>query len=140
MFFIFIASCASSSVSYYSFAKDNNIDINYLIDDSEYIDNDLSVCKLTYEQREKLVNFLNIFESTDEYIKNIIHGTAFQYEITKIDVFYNDYNYGFYINFWSTEKLAHHSKYDDNKKYWQTFNIAHFRLENDKIRFIGWHI
>jgi hypothetical protein len=129
--------------NYYSFTKENNINVNYLIDDSEFIDNDFLIYKLTFEQKEKLMIFLKIFESTDEYIENIIHRTVFRYDISKIDLFknyYNDYNYGFYINFYSTEKIALHSEYDNSRACWQTFNIALFRVENNKIIFIGWHI
>jgi hypothetical protein len=128
---------------YYSFTKENNINVNYAINDSQFIDNDLSTYELTFEQKEKLMYFLKTFESTDEYIKKILHRTALRYEITKIDLFerhYNDYSYGFYIRFYSTEELAHHSKYDNNKEYWETFNIALFRIEDDQIIFIGWYI
>ena len=130
------------NINYYSFTKENNINVNYLINDSEFIDNDFVTYKLTLEQKEKIMNFLRIFESTDEYICSIIHRTVLEYDIIKIDLFYNnyDYNYGLYINFYSTEKIAQHSKYDNIKGYWQTFNIAYFKMENDKIIFIGWHI
>ncbi|MDR1839225.1 MAG: hypothetical protein LBQ93_06555 [Treponema sp.] len=128
------------NINYYSFIKENNINVNYLINDSEFIDNDFVTYKLTLEQKEKIMNFLRIFESTDEYIYYIVHRAVFKYDIIKIDLFYNDYDYGFYINFYSTEKITQHSKYDNINECWQTFNIAYFKMENDKIIFIGWHI
>jgi hypothetical protein len=137
-FLLFSCITYKDNTDYYLFAKNNNILINYSIDDSEFIDNNFVRYKLTDEQKRELMKFLDMFESTDEYIKNIIHRTTFKYDIQSINVFQS--YYGLSISFYSTKRLAEHSEYDEENGYWYTFNIADFTIENGKMRFIGWGI
>jgi hypothetical protein len=142
-FLLFSCITYKDNTDHYLFAKNNNILINYSIDDSEYVDFGVGAQELTEEQKKELMNFLEMFESTDEYIKNIIHKTTFKYDIKSIYVFphFNGgYYYGLGTIFYSTKKLAEHSKYDEENEYWYTFNIAEFIIENGKMRFIGWFI
>jgi hypothetical protein len=155
IFSIFLINCVTNKefIDYYSFIKENNINLNYSIDDSVYvsygrdddyyIDNDNAARELTDEQRIKLNIFLEMFELDYRNIENIIHRTAFKYDVLQIvlfDYWRGGYSYCLCTNFYSTERLAEHSKYDDEYKCWKTFNIALYVIEDNKIRFTGWHI
>ena len=115
---------------------------NYSIEDSMCIGNDFDTFKLSNEQKDNLLKFINIFESSDEYIRNIYNENVIQYKLDRIDIieFNNFYNqYGLNIIFYSKNKLVNYSIYDEEKNLWRTLNIALFRIVNEKIKFDGWH-
>ena len=120
----------------------NNMNKNYSIKDSLYIGKDFDTFELTYELKDNLLKFINIFESSDEYIINIYNENVIQYKLDKIDIieFNNiDNQYGLNIIFYSKNKLVDYSIYDEEKMLWRTFNIALYRIVNGKIEFNGWH-
>jgi hypothetical protein len=138
-------------MDYYLFIKNKNINLSYSINDSVYVSyskaesdgSDNAAYELTYEQKNEILNFLELFESDYRNIENIIHRTAFKYDVFRIvlfDYWRGGYSYCLCTNFYSTEKLAEHSIYDDENKYWETYNIALYVIEDNKISFIGWHI
>ena len=115
---------------------------NYSIEDSMCIGNDFDTFELSNEQKDNLLNFINIFESSDEYIRNIYNENVIQYKLDRIDIIeFNNFDnqYGLNIIFYSKNKLVNYSIYDEEKNLWRTLNIALFRIVNEKIKFDGWH-
>jgi len=124
------------------YIKLNNMEINYSIEDSEFIGYYFYTFELTNEQKDNLLNFINIFESSDEYIRNIYNENVIHYKLNRIDIieFNNiDNQYGIHIIFYSKNKLVDYSIYDGEKMLWWTFNIALFQIINGEIKFDGWH-
>jgi hypothetical protein len=136
----FIISCVNNknTLSYNLYTSRNNINVNYSIETSMFIDNDFESSSLTSEQQVNLINFLKKFESNTINIENIIQKDVFKYDIKNINVFPNN-NYWFAIVFYSKNKLVDYSKYDENEMCWKTGNYAIFKIEGDKIIFLGWY-
>jgi hypothetical protein len=128
------------------YIKNNNICISYSIDISKYIGKDFETFDLSNEQKNDLIHFINVFQSSDKYIKNINYENLAKDDTRRIDLkridvigFNGKAEYGIYCVFYSGEKIVDHSEFDKDKNLWRTFNIALFQINNDDIKFNGWH-
>ena len=138
---LLLFSCNENN-KFVAYTKSNNMDIDYSMENSMRIGNDLDTFELIDEQDNNLLYFVNLFESTDKYIKNIYNENVIQYKLYRIDIieFNNvDNQYGIYIIFYSKNKLTDYSIYDEEKILWRTFNIALYQIVNGEIEFDGWH-
>jgi len=94
------------------------------------------------------MNFIEIFQSTDKYIKYInydsIKDDVMRIDLRRIDVIgFNkgvvEEKYGIYCMFYSKNKLVEYSQFYEKENLWWTFNIALYEIINDKLKFRGWH-
>jgi hypothetical protein len=140
-----LLSCVENS-NFHEYVKNNNIYISYSIDISKCIGTDFETFDLSNEQKNDLIHFINVFYSSDKYIKNINYENLVKYDIRRIDLmridvirFNGKVEYGIYCVFYSGEKIVDHSEFDKDRNSWRTFNIALYQINNDDIKFNGWH-
>jgi hypothetical protein len=147
-----LLSCIEDNKSYaencnfHEYIKNNNVFIFYSIDISKYIGTDFETFDLSNEQKNDLIYFINVFQSSDKYIKYINYENLVKSDIKRIDLmridvigFNGKAEYGIYCLFYSGKKMVDHSKFDNDKNLWRTFNIALYQINNDDIIFNGWH-
>jgi hypothetical protein len=142
LLFILPLLCCGTTGNFDAYTRENNIKITFPIEESWYITNDFEMVSLTTGQQKELKTFIKLFRSDKTYIENIIQSNTFEYKINRIDVF--DYfdggvYYGVYITFHSYEKTSDYSRYHEENEYWETFNIAQYRIDRKKLIFDGWH-
>jgi hypothetical protein len=137
----------SFSNEFNEYIKNNNIHISYSIDNSKYVGPDFYTFDLSKEQKENLIHFIQIFQSSDKYIKYINYENLAKYDIKRIDIrtidvigFNIKAQYGIYCTFHSKNKIAEYSVFDKAENLWWTFNIALYQIINDDdLKFDGWH-
>jgi len=131
---------------FHEYIKNNgtNINILYSIDDSKYIAPDFETFDLSSEQKTNLIRFLEVFKSSDKYIKNINYDNLINDGIKTIDLLRVDIfgwldreDYGIYCMFYSKDKISDHSQFDETKNLWRTYNIALYKFRNDELEFTG---
>jgi hypothetical protein len=125
----------------------------YSIDGSQYVTIGFQGFDLSNEQRNNLIHFIEVFQSSDKYIK-YINKDLNKYGIIRIDLrkidilgfnytMENEIEYGIFCVFYSKEKAKHSttsSIFDEAENLWSTYNMALYRINNDDdIKFCGWH-
>jgi hypothetical protein len=134
---------------FYDYIKNNNIYISYSIDVSKYIAFDFETFDLSIEQKNNLISFIEVFQSSDKYIKNINYENLIKDDIRRIDLKRIDVigfnagvaetEYGIYCVFYSGKRIVDYSIFDEAENLWRTFNIALYQIKDDEIKFDGWH-
>ena len=142
---LILFSCTTNNV-FNEYINNNNISALYSTDDSKYIGIDFETFDLSSEQKDNLMYFIETFQSSKIYIKNINYKSLVKYDVMKIDLakidvigFNNEKEYGIYCIFYSKNKITEYSKFDNTENLWLTFNIALYQFNNNKLEFNGWH-
>ena len=134
------------SDEFYKYLVNNNINKFYSIDNSKYTGSDYFTSDLSKEQKNKLLHFIEVFQSSDKYIKYINYENLAKYDMKKIylqaiDVigFNNIVQYGIDCVFYSKNKIQDHSIFDEKENLWYTFNMALYHVNNGgDIEFDYW--
>jgi hypothetical protein len=140
---LILFSCVEND-EFHEYLKNNNINILYSIEESKYIGIDLETFDLSNEQKNNLRRFLTLFQSSNQYIKDINYENLKKNDLRKIDLirmdvigFNNKVEYGIYAVIYSKDKMVDYSTFDEKENLWRTFNIAIYQIIDDKLEFKG---